>query len=110
MTQPLMTLALAKEEAAGGLNWQEVAAWAALATVAIYVVLGLFAWRQVGQFRFDNHPMRMHQTVRQLGIQDHPLSRSSAAVGDLDLKNCFVASATHFICGNSDRNPRTSHS
>ena len=50
MTQALMTLDLAKT-ATDGTNWSEVAAWAALATVAIYVVLGLFAWRQVREAR-----------------------------------------------------------
>jgi hypothetical protein len=45
-----MTLALAKG-AMEGTNWTAVAAWAALATVGIYVVLGLFAWRQVHEAR-----------------------------------------------------------
>jgi hypothetical protein len=34
-----------------GTNWPEVSAWAACATVSIYVVLGLFAWRQVHEAR-----------------------------------------------------------
>jgi hypothetical protein len=50
MTQPLITLALAKA-ATGRTNWTEVAAWAAWATVAIYIVIGLFAWRQVREAR-----------------------------------------------------------
>jgi hypothetical protein len=50
MTQPLITLALAKA-ATGGTNWAEVAAWAALATVAIYIVIGLFAGWQVIEAR-----------------------------------------------------------
>jgi hypothetical protein len=37
--------------AAKGTNWPAVAAWAAWATVGIYVVLGLFAWRQVYEAR-----------------------------------------------------------
>ena len=45
-----MTLALTKA-ATGGTNWSAVAAWAALATVAIYIVIGLFAWRQVREAR-----------------------------------------------------------
>src|SRR6266496_1022633 len=48
--QPLVTLALAKG-ATTGTNWPAVAAWAAWATVGIYVVLGLFAWRQVHEAR-----------------------------------------------------------
>ena len=34
-----------------GTDWPAVAAWAAWATVAIYVVIGLFAWRQVHEAR-----------------------------------------------------------
>ena len=34
-----------------GTNWPEVSAWAACATVLIYVVIGLFAWRQVREAR-----------------------------------------------------------
>ena len=45
-----MTLALAKG-ATEGTNWAAVAAWAAWATVAIYIVIGLFAWRQVHEAR-----------------------------------------------------------
>jgi hypothetical protein len=41
-----MTFALAKET-----DWPAVAAWAAWATVGIYVVIGLFAWRQVHEAR-----------------------------------------------------------
>jgi len=32
-------------------NWAAVTAWAAWATVAVYVVLGIFAWIQVLQAR-----------------------------------------------------------
>jgi hypothetical protein len=45
-----MASVLAKA-AATGTNWPEVAAWAACATVAIYIVIGLFAWRQVREAR-----------------------------------------------------------
>jgi hypothetical protein len=45
-----MTFALAKA-AANGTDWAAVAAWAACATVLIYVVIGLFAWRQVHEAR-----------------------------------------------------------
>jgi hypothetical protein len=48
--QPLVTLALAKA-ATTGTNWPAVAAWAAWATVLIYIVIGLFAWRQVHEAR-----------------------------------------------------------
>jgi hypothetical protein len=48
--QPLVTLALAKA-ATTGTNWPAVAAWAAWATVLIYIVIGLFAWRQVREAR-----------------------------------------------------------
>src|SRR6266536_2406867 len=48
--QPLVTLALAKG-ATTGTNWPAVAAWAAWATVGIYIVIGLFAWRQVHEAR-----------------------------------------------------------
>lgn len=44
-----MTFALAK--ATNGTDWAAIAAWAAWVTVAIYIVLGLFAWRQVGEAR-----------------------------------------------------------
>jgi hypothetical protein len=37
--------------AANGTDWAAVAAWAAWATVGIYVVIGLFAWRQVHEAR-----------------------------------------------------------
>jgi hypothetical protein len=50
VNQPLITLALAKA-ASNGTNWTAVAAWAAWATAGIYVVLGLFAWRQVHEAR-----------------------------------------------------------
>jgi hypothetical protein len=50
MTQALMTLALAKA-APTGTNWAAVAALAAWATVLIYIVIGLFAWRQVHEAR-----------------------------------------------------------
>jgi len=46
----MMTFALAKA-ATNGTDWPAVAAWAAWATVGIYVVIGLFAWRQVGEAR-----------------------------------------------------------
>src|SRR6266566_5525424 len=36
---------------AAGTNWAEVAAWAACATVVIYILIGLFAWRQVSEAR-----------------------------------------------------------
>ncbi len=45
-----MTCVLAKA-AAKGTDWPAVAAWAAWATVGIYVVIGLFAWRQVHEAR-----------------------------------------------------------
>ena len=45
-----MTFIMAKP-AASGTDWAAVAAWAACATVGIYVVLGLFAWRQVREAR-----------------------------------------------------------
>jgi hypothetical protein len=48
--QPLVTLALAKA-ATTGTNWPAVAALAAWATVLIYIVIGLFAWRQVREAR-----------------------------------------------------------
>jgi hypothetical protein len=47
--QPLASLVLA--QGTTGTNWTAVAAWAAWATVAVYVVLGLFAWRQVREAR-----------------------------------------------------------
>jgi hypothetical protein len=50
VTQPQIMLALGNA-VTGGTNWSEVAAWAACATVAVYVVLGLFAWRQVREAR-----------------------------------------------------------
>ena len=50
MIQPLVTLALAKA-ATTGTNWPAVAALAAWATVLIYIVIGLFAWRQVREAR-----------------------------------------------------------
>ena len=37
--------------AAKGTDWSAVAAWAAWATVLIYLVIGLFAWRQVREAR-----------------------------------------------------------
>ncbi len=46
----VMTLALVRA-ATNGVNWTAVGALAACATVVIYVVLGLFAWRQVGEAR-----------------------------------------------------------
>ena len=46
----MMTSALARA-ATNGTDWTAVAAWAAWATVGIYIVLGLFAWRQVGEAR-----------------------------------------------------------
>jgi hypothetical protein len=45
-----VTLAVAKA-ATGGTNWPAVAALAACATVLIYIVIGLFAWRQVREAR-----------------------------------------------------------
>jgi hypothetical protein len=48
--QPLVTLALAKA-ATTGTNWSAVAAWATWATVLIYIMIGLFAWRQVYEAR-----------------------------------------------------------
>jgi hypothetical protein len=50
VSQPLRTLVLAKA-AVTGTDWSAVAAWAAWATVGIYVVLGLFAWTQVREAR-----------------------------------------------------------
>src|SRR5690348_10592102 len=50
VTQPLMMLAVAKA-ATGGINWSAVTACAAWATVLIYIVIGLFAWRQVHEAR-----------------------------------------------------------
>jgi hypothetical protein len=50
LIQPLVTLALAKG-ATTGTNWLAVAALAAWATVLIYIVIGLFAWRQVRKAR-----------------------------------------------------------
>jgi hypothetical protein len=50
MSQPLITLVLAKP-ATGGTDWAAVAAWAAWATVGIYVVIGLFAGWQVREAR-----------------------------------------------------------
>lgn len=44
-----MAFILAK--AAPGTDWAAVAAWAAWVTVGIYVVIGLFAWRQVREAR-----------------------------------------------------------
>jgi hypothetical protein len=44
-----MAFILAK--AAPGTDWAAVAAWAACVTVGIYVVIGLFAWRQVREAR-----------------------------------------------------------
>lgn len=46
----MMTSALARA-ATNGTDWTAVAAWAACATVGIYIVLGLFAWRQVREAR-----------------------------------------------------------
>jgi hypothetical protein len=46
----MMTFALARA-ATSGTDWPAVAAWAAWATVGIYTVLGLFAWRQVREAR-----------------------------------------------------------
>jgi hypothetical protein len=46
----MMTTALARA-ATSGTDWTAVAAWATCATVAIYIVLGLFAWRQVHEAR-----------------------------------------------------------
>jgi hypothetical protein len=46
MSQPLVLGAVAK-----GTDWAAVTAWAAWATVGIYVVIGLFAWRQVREAR-----------------------------------------------------------
>lgn len=51
MSQPLMAFILAKTAAKGGTNWPEIAAWAAWATVGIYIVIGAFAWRQVREAR-----------------------------------------------------------
>jgi hypothetical protein len=45
-----MTFVLARE-AVKGTDWAAVAAWAAWATVLIYIVIGLFAWRQVREAR-----------------------------------------------------------
>jgi hypothetical protein len=45
-----MTSALARA-ATNGVDWTAVGALAACATVVIYIVLGLFAWRQVGEAR-----------------------------------------------------------
>lgn len=50
MNPPLVTFALTKA-AAPGTDWPAVAAWAAWATVGIYVIIGLFAWRQVHEAR-----------------------------------------------------------
>jgi hypothetical protein len=50
VNQRLITLALAKA-APHGTDWAAVAAWAACATVGIYIVIGLFAWRQVHEAR-----------------------------------------------------------
>jgi hypothetical protein len=50
VNQSLITLALAKA-APNGTDWAAVAAWAAWATVGIYIVIGLFAWRQVREAR-----------------------------------------------------------
>ena len=50
MIQPLITCVLA-QAAAKGTNWPKVAALAAWATVGIYIVIGLFAWRQVHEAR-----------------------------------------------------------
>ncbi len=46
----MMTFALARA-ATSGTDWPAVAACAAWATVGIYVVIGLFAWRQVREAR-----------------------------------------------------------
>ena len=46
MSQPLAAGVLA-----AGTNWPEIAAWAAWATVGVYLVLGGFAWRQVHEAR-----------------------------------------------------------
>src|SRR5262249_58913814 len=46
----MMTSALASA-ATSGTDWTAVSAWAACATVGIYIVLGLFAWRQVREAR-----------------------------------------------------------
>jgi hypothetical protein len=48
--QPLITLAFARA-APAGIDWAAVAAVAACATVGIYIVIGLFAWRQVYEAR-----------------------------------------------------------
>jgi hypothetical protein len=45
-----MTFTLAQGNPAG-INWAAVAAVAACATVVIYIVIGLFAWRQVHEAR-----------------------------------------------------------
>jgi hypothetical protein len=45
-----MAFALAKA-AAPGTDWPAVAARAAWATVGTYIVIGLFAWRQVHEAR-----------------------------------------------------------
>lgn len=50
MVNQALTFVLAKT-AAGGTDWPAVAAVAAWATVGIYVVIGLFAWRQVHEAR-----------------------------------------------------------
>ena len=49
MTEPL-TYVLAKT-ATQGSDWPALAALAAWATVGIYIVIGLFAWRQVREAR-----------------------------------------------------------
>jgi hypothetical protein len=46
-----MSLQVVAGNHASGTNWPAVSAWAAWATVLIYVVLGLFAWRQVHEAR-----------------------------------------------------------
>jgi hypothetical protein len=46
MSQTLVLGVLAK-----GTDWPAIAAWGAWATVAIYIVIGLFAWRQVHEAR-----------------------------------------------------------
>ena len=50
VSQPLTTFVLARAPTTGT-DWAAVAAWAAWATVLIYIVIGLFAWRQVREAR-----------------------------------------------------------
>ena len=49
-------------------DWAAVTAWAAWATVAVYVVLGVFAWIQVLQAR------RVRE--EQAGPMDRPVGRT----------------------------------